>query len=415
MNDIAKEVDLVQEEAIDEDGENINEWKINMKSLREEVQSLIQIASNFINEKSPIVNDEEIEAEIVVEEILDSSPDDGAEAGLPSAENEPKNENNSSSTDQSVGLEDLDFPNTEKQSNENIKIYSSNDEDSSLTVHPSMNNEGVEVDNIKTSSDSTNPSVGNATHKSPEKKSRNKGNGLKDEISEDYEREESFSEKLGMKERKHRLCQVKLKMASPTDYNFKDCPLRLEKRKSKNCKCRTTKHHCYFCLAHVCQDCSANKDELEAGVRKCAEGECQFDVVKKWEQKESSEKQKVPPKKAKEKVTPSRCKSCSACSETCEKLGKTKDWCKVCLTKKTDIDKATKARRGCENRGLCLKFINSEDGKMWQKLQESLANNKRKTDDSPPMKQASKIVKEEQKEKSPELGSNKSQGPNKTQ
>ena len=52
---------------------------------------------------------------------------------------------------------------------------------------------------------------------------------------------------------------------------------------------------------------------------------------------------------------------------------------------------------------------------MWQKLQESLANNKRKTDDSPPMKQASKIVKEEQKEKSPELGSNNSPGSNKTQ
>ena len=85
------------------------------------------------------------------------------------------------------------------------------------------------------------------------------------------------------------------------------------------------------------------------------------------------------------------------------------------MTKKTDIDKATKARRGCKNRGLCLKFINSEDGKMWQKLQESLANNKRKTDDSPPMKQASKIVKEEQKEKSPELGSNNSPGSNKTQ
>ena len=71
-------------------------------------------------------------------------------------------------------------------------------------------------------------------------------------------------------------------------------------------------------------------------------------------------------------------------------MGKSAEtWCKVCTNKKKD---GNRARKGCENRGLCLKFINSEEGKIWSQLNDT-SNSKRKIDESPVLKQARKLVK----------------------
>ena len=95
-------------------------------------------------------------------------------------------------------------------------------------------------------------------------------------------------------------------------------------------------------------------------------------------------------KPASEKITPTRCKSCSACTDNCEKMAKPiNSWCKVCTNKKKD---GNKARKGCENRGTCIKFLSSEEGKLWTHTNEN-PHNKRKTEESPVLKQARKLVK----------------------
>ena len=77
-------------------------------------------------------------------------------------------------------------------------------------------------------------------------------------------------------------------MSCPTDCNLKDCPLRVKRNNLKACKCNTTKDNCYYCLVHVCPECSENRDELEAGMRRCGKGECHLALVEDWEAKNSS-------------------------------------------------------------------------------------------------------------------------------
>ena len=81
-----------------------------------------------------------------------------------------------------------------------------------------------------------------------------------------------MSSKTAMKERKTDLLRIKMKKSCPTDCNIKECSLRVDKKKTNNCKCHIVKTHCYFCYAHLYSDCADNADELEVGVRKCKKG-----------------------------------------------------------------------------------------------------------------------------------------------
>ena len=146
----------------------------------------------------------------------------------------------------------------------------------------------------------------------------------------------------------------------------------------------------YFCLSHVCQECSDNRDELEAGVRKCKPGECRPDLIEKWEWERAHLKVSSKEKKG-DKVIPTRCRSCAHCIDNCEKMEKEQNaWCRVCKNKEVD---GNKARQGCKNRKLCVKFLNSEEGKQW--IQNDSSIHKRKMEESPVLKQARKIVREE--------------------
>ena len=37
------------------------------------------------------------------------------------------------------------------------------------------------------------------------------------------------------------------------------------------CKCTVASTHCYYCMMHVCMECTDNPDEHEAGTRRCKE------------------------------------------------------------------------------------------------------------------------------------------------
>ena len=200
-----------------------------------------------------------------------------------------------------------------------------------------------------------------------------------------------------MKERRGRLAHAKLKLSCPTDCNFKDCLLRNQKKKNKSCKCSTTKDHCYFCLVHLCKDCSEKRDDLDSGVRKCKNGECKKDLLNK---------KPAPPTKTKstnngaEKIVPTRCKQCTSCKENCERSGKDEStWCKACKSKKKD---GNVLKKGCKYRGLCETFLSSSGGKQWlQNNEQGQRGVRRKPDESPPMKPLSKQVKEDDPEDQP--------------
>ena len=364
LNEIEKDIDLVLEEVEEDDSEFINQWRAEMLQLKATADEVNKYGGNILNSNGSIQNESDDTYISNVSQI--SGPQMIMVSNSAQLEEESSIKVLITSTEQPI------LSSVPDETSENVTDSKSESVDDAaleiVTLYPLEDENDSNEDVSSTDSKLSVPT-----------------NKQKEELSNDSH---------GMKERKLRLSQVKLRLSCPTDCSFKDCPLRVVRKVSKNCKCNTTRNNCYYCMTHVCQSCCENMDEHEAGVRKCEKGACKPEVLENWEKingkiPEPSSKEKE--RKQSDKVAPTRCKSCIKCTESCDKLNKPPDsWCKACRNKKI----CNKARKACEFRGYCLKFLESEEGKIWLSQSET-PQNKRKIEDSPILKQPKKTVKED--------------------
>ena len=192
------------------------------------------------------------------------------------------------------------------------------------------------------------------------------------------------AEQKAKKERRFRLDKIKLNLGCQQNCTDKACSLRKVHRNKEDCKCETIFQHCEICYKHTCPPCST----VNKGENICTEGDCsaeeeieRMNIINIGIMSELKRSNSIGSqfRQRGQSETTGKCRSrdCETCRETCESATRDiLDYCKPCIKKKSGEPTGT---RGClKRRECCTKKITKD------------TINKRKCENSPPLKNPSK-------------------------